>query len=289
MNSASRELVELAPGYSQPLIFDQSPSQTGSARPNQFGAGEFLRILRRRKYLIAAIVGLVLAATLFALSRTVPIYTTAAVLMVEPKDESAVTAPTMVAAGPDEELRIATKVELLQSRALARKVAQQLDLRSDPEFAPPPEEPGIIAQTLARLLPESSEDAAPQALSEEQIRNAELEAVTDRLMDSMAVERLGRSHLIQVAVFSSDPLKASEIANSFVETHIDMQRAGERQSREKEIAQLTDRVTALRADLREADSAVAQFRREHGLFTARPDSLNQAQMAQLTGALTQAR
>lgn len=290
--NASRELME-APGHGPSMIFEPQVTQP-SARTTQFGAGEFLRILRRRKYLIASTVAVVLALTLLSLSWTTPLYSTSAVLMVEPQDQTVASAGAAAAAlptAPDEELRIETKLGLLQSRALARQVAEKLDLRDDPEFAPPPvEEPGLVERALSIFLPSKAAPIVPTTQQEKAAAaNEEMEAVTDRLLSRMWVERLARSNLIQVSVSSWDPAKAALIANSVVETHINAQRDEDRKSRTQEIAQLTGRVTKLREDLRAADRAVADYRRLHGLFSAQPDGLNQAQMAQLTGALTQAR
>lgn len=292
MNNASRELMEVTPGFGSSMIFEPQVAQS-SARASQFGAGEFLRILRRRKYLIAATVAVVLSLTLLSLSWTTPIYSTSTVLMVEPKNpvEPSAAAAAAVPTAPDEELRIETKLGLLQSRALARQVAEALDLRDDPEFAPPPKEaPGLAERVLSNFLPPKPVAIVPRTQQEKAAAaNEEMEAVTDRVLSRMWVERVARSNLIQVSVSSWDPAKAALIANSIVETHINSQREEDRKSRSQEIAQLTGRVTKLREDLRQADRAVAGFRRAHGLFSAQPDGLNQAQMAQLTGALTQAR
>lgn len=293
MNNAPRELLELAPAYGPSMIFEPQVTQP-TARVSQFGAGEFLRILRRRKWLIAGTMAIVLALTLLSLSWTTPIYSTSAVLMVEPQDQSEATATPagkQLPTTPDEELRIESKLAYLQSRALARQVVRKLELGEDPEFAPPPpKEPGIAARLLANFLPAKPAAVTPETQAEKQAAaNEEMEAVTDRLLRQMWVERLARSNLIQVSVSSWDPAKAAMIANAIVETHINSQRDEDRKSREQEVAQLTSRVAKLRDELRSADRAVADYRRAHGLFSAQPDGLNQAQMAQLTGALTQAR
>ena len=287
MNVPSRDLVEREPWPRQLLAAEPAP-QAGP-QGKQFGFTELVRMLRRRKLLIILTIGGVLAATFVMLKMMEPIYSSTAVVMVESETPDAAAAVKAVTLAPNDELRIATKMELLQSRALARKVADKLGLERDPEFATKPRAPGPVARILGQFI-SSEPQAGPQTPAQKEAAEvAEIEAVTGRLINHVTVERVAKSNLIRVVASSNDPDKAALIANSYVDTHIASQLAGEREGREKELAQLTGRVAALREDLRYADSAVARYREANGFITARPDGLNQAQMAQLSGALAQAR
>lgn len=287
MNVPSRDLAEREPWPRQVLAAEPAPQPGPQGK--QFGFSELLRMFRRRKFLIVATIISVLAATFVMLKMMEPIYSSTAVVMVESETPDAGEAVKTVALAPNDELRIATKMELLQSRALARKVADKLQLKSDPEFAPKDDgEPGPVARLIGLIAPKP--EAPPQSPEQKQAAEiAEMEAVTDRLINHVAVERVAKSNLIRVVASSIDPDKAAMIANSYVDTHIASQLTGERQARQKELAQLTKRVADLRENLRYADSAVARYREANGFIIARPDGLNQAQLAQLSGALAQAR
>ena len=288
MNVPSRDLVERE-SWPHQLMAAEPASQAGP-QGKQFGFTELVRMLRRRKLLIILTITGVLAATFGMLKLTEPVYSSTAVVMVESETPDAGTGAAVktVALAPNDELRIATKMELLQSRALARKVADKLELERDPEFAKK-SGPGPVGRLLGPFIAPKPE-AEPQTSAQKQATEvAEIEGVTDRLINHVTVERVAKSNLIRVVASSNDPDKAALIANSYVDTHIALQLAGERAEHDRELAQLTKRVAALREDLRYADSAVARYREANGFITARPDGLNQAQMAQLSGALAQAR
>lgn len=289
MNVPSRDLVEREPWPRQVLAVE--PAAQAGPQGKQFGFTELVRMLRRRKFLIIFTIMGVLAATFAMLKMMEPVYSSTAVVMVESEtpDDGTGSAVKTVALAPNDELRIATKMELLQSRSLARKVAGKLGLERDPEFAEKDREPGPVSRILGLFMAPEPEVGPQTPAQKEAARVAEIEAVTDRLINHVTVERVAKSNLIRVVADSNDPDKAALIANSYVDTHIASQLASEREANEKELAQLTKRVAALREDLRFADSAVARYREANGFITARPDGLNQAQMAQLSGALAQAR
>ncbi|RJF93638.1 GumC family protein [Sphingomonas cavernae] len=259
------------------------------------GMIEIWRIMmRHRSLLIGAILG-VLALTVLMLALTKPIYTSSAVVMVQPEKEVADVQAATVVATPDEELRISTRMELLQSRALARRVVRNADLVEDPEFASAPERGLSLMQRIGlQPAPPKLEDSTLLAeMSAKDVNaaaeKARLEEVTDRLMGRTAVTRLGRSHLIDVAVNSDDPYKASHLANRIVQTHIESQRSEERNSRKRAIADLTQRVGDLRAKLESEDSAVAGYMRANNLFAARPEEINNSLLTRIAGALSEAK
>lgn len=258
------------------------------------GMVEIWRILmRHRTLLVGAMLG-VLAFTVLALLLTKPIYTSAAVVMVQPEKEIADAQAATVVATPDEELRISTRIELLQSRALARRVVRNADLMEDPEFVPPAAKLSLMQRIGLQPAPPKLEESALLAEMSakdvnEAAEKAKLEEVTDSLMGRTTVTRLGRSHLIDVSVSSEDPYKASHLANRIVQTHVDSQRSEERNSRRRAIADLKSRVNELRVTLETEDSAVAGYMRANNLFTSRPEEINNTLLARISGALSEAK
>ena len=269
---------------------------SATTRQSYAGVGDFIRILRRRRGLMLLTVGSIVLLTFLVVARMTPIYSTTAVVMIEPLEAlPGAEGVTPTVASPSEELRIATKLELLASRALARRVARTLKLEDNKEFAPPQKrEPGLIEKVITLVRPKRApgSDAAESLQAEigpEAEDRARLEQVTDRLIDHIAVERLGKSHLISVTASSTDPFMAALIANRLAETHIKSQVTAARDADNQNVEQLRERVIQLRNQLRASDQAVAVYRRDHGLSVEKPEDFTQAQMTRLAGALADAR
>ena len=257
------------------------------------GVGDFIRILRRRRNLVLAVVGTIVLLTFLAVARMTPVYSTTAVVMIEPVDAIPGAVVTPAVASPSEEGRIATKLELLASRALARRVARTLNLDENKEFAPADaSKPGIFEKVIGWFAPDRPNSDEGLMRLDPEDRNAaakaRMEKVTDRLIDHLAVERVAKSHLINVTATSTDPYMAALIANRIAETHIKSQLTAERDSDEQRAEQLRMRVDQLRRQLQESDRSVAAYRSAHGMAAEKPEDLAQAELARLSGSLAEA-
>src|SRR3546814_14949450 len=100
------------------------------------GPSELLRILRRRRLIIFLTIGLILGLTALVLQTVTPLYRSEAIVIVEspeaPGDDPAAT----VAKARENENRVITFLQLIQSRALARHVVPDLAPVDDPAFNP---------------------------------------------------------------------------------------------------------------------------------------------------------
>jgi uncharacterized protein involved in exopolysaccharide biosynthesis/Mrp family chromosome partitioning ATPase len=266
-----------------------SPVPNASASSN---VGDFIRVLRRRKTLVALVVATILLVTFLAIARMTPIYSTTAVVMIEPLDAPLGTTAAPAVASPNEEGRIATKLELLASRALARRVAKSLNLDETKEFAPETAAPGLLSRVLSWFTPDRPSAAEGMLRLDREDRDmaerARMEKVTDQLVDHLQIERLAKSHLISITASSTDPFMAALIANRLADTHIKSQLTADRDANEQRAEQLRARVDELRNQLQNADREVASYRRAHGLFVAKPEEFTQAQITRLAGSLAEA-
>lgn len=257
--------------------------------PRPADAVDLLRILQRRRTLIALIIVVITGLTALVAYNVTPLYTATAVVMVDAPAVSEDDATLNTKADLQLEQRIATETQLLQSRPLARRVAEDLELAGDSEFAPS-QERGIVADLFARVLPESwsqtllspSPDvaAAPPADA--------IEKLTDRLIERIEVEQQGQSNLLDVSVTSVDPVKAAMIANTIVKTHIEGRLKKKRKAARRNHEWLTQRVAELRQQLLDADQAVAAYKRQKRLLVGNSEE-PRAQMERLDAQLAVAR
>lgn len=262
----------------------------GLSRGGYLGAADFLRVLRRRWVLIAAIAAIGIAATLVMLARTLPIYSAVATVVINPPDasEGGSAQPASVVS-PSEDTRIETKVQLLQSRVLARKTALSLHLGDKPEFAPPKgDEDGVVDRAFAWLVPPAVQ---PLGTTERvaAAKRAGDEAVAERLIDRLSVERVNRSNVVAITASSTDPRLSAQIANRLVDTYMRGQIDDARETREQQIAANIRQVAEARDNLQRADNNAVRYRRDHGLLNSRPEEFASGVVGQLAPLLAQSR
>ena len=276
-----------------PQSQSQSSAMDAPASTTYAGIHDLLRILRRRRGLVALTITIIMGLTFIALLWMTPLYSSTAVVMVEPLDAFPGAAAATTVASPNEEARIATKVELLGSRALARRVVHNLNLEDYDEFTPSERStPGPFARIKQWLsVGGSDQHAIADQLDakdrDEAVSRAHEEAIADRLIDHVQIERVGKSHLIGVTALSQDPFLAALIANRLADTHIKSQISAARDTAEEQEAMLRQRVAETGQKLRQADRAVAEYRRAHGMPEQSQD-MTQAQLLRVNGELVTA-
>ncbi|MCR4281980.1 MAG: Wzz/FepE/Etk N-terminal domain-containing protein [Bauldia sp.] len=237
---------------------------------------------RRLPYLIVFI-GIVAVGTYFVLAQIAPVYRSGATVIIE-TGESGLTRTTQTAPGEtatvlDREA-IASQVQLIRSRDLAKTVAQQLDLAARPEFNPL-QERSWLGKILAAL-----------GLSRQTTDSSTEERVLNVYYDRLSVFTVENSRVIAIDFSSEDPALAASAANAIAEEYISLQRAAKRDTTADAAQWLAAQIADLRAKVQDAEAKVERYRAEHDLFSsggATPATLPQQQLADLNAELTRVR
>ncbi len=163
----------------------------------------FLALVRRNRWLIAAIIGLaVIAAIAFTMLDT-PRYTASASVQINDQSEQVLgeelDAQTELNKSSDVERFLNTQLEILRSRALAQRVARRLDLIGNERFY------------AALELPLPGQTASEAERREEVISllQSNMEAVLPR-----------NSRIVTISFSSTDAALSAQIANTFADEFI---------------------------------------------------------------------
>ncbi len=241
---------------------------------------DIFRCLRRNAKLIVAttLIGAVIAiATVLSIT---PQYRATVAILVDSRQTKLLEDAEVVGRPGTDNAAIESEVELLQSDALVRKVAERLDLRSDDEFGAPD---GFVARLKAlillpvRLVMGSREAADP------------LQAVTNRLQMATGARRRGLTYVIELRAWSRDADKAARIANTFAELYLEDQIAAKSDVTRRASAWLNTRVDEMRGRLAVSEKALETYKAEAGLFDPGGENLSDRQIGQLTDQLVDAR
>lgn len=109
----------------------------------------FLRAVYRRKWLLVVIMAVAIGATMYWMLHTTPLYSADVLIVVETRPSSIVRVDEAVQDVVSDTVQVNTEVAVLESRNLAARVIDDLELDRDPEFARP--QPGAGRAVVGAL------------------------------------------------------------------------------------------------------------------------------------------
>ena len=247
---------------------------------------------------LGAILGIVYIVTM-----TTSYYVSTAAIALQSRNERIIDFQSPLAALGGDTFTINTEVEALQSRRLAEKLAERLDLFSDPEFNYTLQEPRSFSPgSLIRLaigtvksIFVAPEPPGPPPTSEE-IRADVISSV----LGALTVSNTRASYVFNITFMTQDPEKSARMADALAELYIEDQIAVKFEATERATAWLSGRVIELRDDLVEAENALKSFKASSDLvgpealealnrqLKDRRDRVADAEAKLVTAAATQA-
>lgn len=169
-------------------------------------------------------------------------------------------------------LEVESRMRVLTSGNVLRRVAERLDLEDDEEFVGRPKWWDVRA--LISPKPASGDPLLP---------------VVRALSERIKVGRQERSYLVTASVWSWAPEKSVRIANALTEAFREELVRGDASGAAQAAQTLTDRLGELKSAVTQAEDKVQSFRREHNLQQSGAGQLVSAQsMEQINAKLIDA-
>jgi succinoglycan biosynthesis transport protein ExoP len=225
--------------------------QYEAPQPAESHLRDYVVVLLRRKRTVAAVFVAIVAAAALRSFLTKPVYQGTAQLLIEKQEPNVlnfqgVTDPKAAGWGIDDYYQ--TQYKLLQSRSLARRVVEQLDLLDDPEYGGPRDK-----ERVAALLKQ------PAGV------NRELEAVVSAFIGHTSVRPIRNSRLVNVSVTSGRPDLAATATNALAQLYI-RQSLDLRSQTSSEAGQwLGTQIAEQRRKAEQADARLQDLKRQEGL------------------------
>jgi capsular exopolysaccharide synthesis family protein len=238
----------------------------------------FMTVFTKHIRMFSLIFFFVVFAVLFLTLSQPPRYTASATLLINQHtpDVLHINAVTTQEAGLDaptvDSSAVDTQVALLNSRALASSVVDQLGLENDPEFN-------------ARLR---RGPAAPvnSALGEQRIH----ERVVSAVLKGLNVKRQGATYAIDLDFTALQSVKAQQIANAFLQNYLTQNLNAKVDESHDATSWLDTRLAQLQQDVQKANAAVGQYKIQNNLMTAAgPTTLTEQEIMNVDSQLAQAR
>ena len=178
-----------------------------------------------------------------------------------------------------DEQAVASQVQVVMSRDLAREAIRRLNLVGNPEFDPAVRPQGPMQQ-VSRLL----------GLSRDPSARAPEDRVLESYYDHLLVYPVGKSRIVSVEFRSRDPDLSAQAANTVAELYLDGQNDAKKDLARSASTWLGSNIDDLRTRLSQAEEKVELFRARTGLLSGTgTGTLSGQQLSELSAQLTQAR
>jgi polysaccharide biosynthesis transport protein len=313
--SLRREIYERAP-----VAYAPAPA---GAPPHQDLLDTFRRIWRHR-FMVLAVTAAFAVIAAIVLSRLPSLYVGEAVVQVGVPQVQIFSTDLRFGGGNADTEKVENERIAMQSRALARRVITQLHLDQNPEFAVVPSKPswwhgllhfsGVFGAGHARPVPAASSTPSAAASTPSSTAAADgadatsdagailagtlpvippddpiMDREIDKLLSRITVTVEGRSHVLNVEAESVNSVLAAKIANSFATNFLAEQRSDKIKSTDRVMQYLTARIAQLREAVENSQQAVADYRRENGLYEAMTNTdVTTQQLSEINTQLVQA-
>ena len=175
-----------------------------------------------------------------------------------------------------------TQFRVLQSRTLADRVVQDLQLYRHPEFYRQQRLFGLFERD-PETIPAAS-DTGPPDLSSEAYRSS-----VKHLMDVVEVAPVRRSNLVEVYFYSHDPQLAARVANQLAADYIEQNLQVKWDETIKASEWLSNQLVGLKGKLEKSEDALQAYAQAHSiLFVEDRKNLVNARLEQLQTEYTKA-
>ncbi|WP_082476658.1 GumC family protein [Methylobacterium sp. Leaf99] len=274
-------LIRPGPSPSSNPLASSGPFPSSGAADG-LGLSQLARLLRRSwRWIAVPTVVAGLSAVAFV-QVVPPRYTGEAKILLESR-EAAFTRSSQERgeqAVPIDEQAVASQVQVVMSRDLAREAIRRLKLVGNAEFDPDVAGIGPVQRLLMMIgVAKNPLERAPE--------DRVLEAYFDRLL----VYPAGKSRILTVEFRAKDPALAAQAANTIAELYIASLEAAKTDTARYASTWLGGNIEALRTRLAEAEAKVEAYRARHGLIGGGTASqpLSAQQLGELSTQLSQAR
>ena len=250
-----------------------APIERRSIAPQQLSIADICRTAAKRKVLILTFTAFVLSAVVAYIFLKTPMYEGVARLQIDPTRSTSLGLEDdkdRVASSTDIDGRIKTEVSIIQSDTVALQVMKSLHLYADPHFAG--------KDTVQTPIKDLSE------LTPSQRRK-----LLERFTDDLTVKTVPATQIVEIKFRSSDPVQATNAANSIIDEYLQRNLATRVHGTEQVSQWVLEQMQDIRANTTAAQQKLAAFQRDNNMLgTDESDNIVTDRLKQLNEELTQA-
>jgi succinoglycan biosynthesis transport protein ExoP len=230
---------------------------------------EYLQIVRKRLWLILAIVIIAVAHTSVTSMRVKPVYRATAQILIERYNPQVVKVEEVYALDAYTVDYYPTQHKLLRSRALAREVIRKLELDRHATFNSKPRKKWFrfsvrkaVASMVRAVIPRKR--SAEESGTPEEDKDP-LTPYINAYLGMLRIEPVEESRLVNISFQGPEPGLVARMANAHAEVYIDRDLEMKLGAAEEAVGWLGGRLDELKMKLRESEEALQRFQEQEDI------------------------
>jgi len=231
-----------------------------------FDVRSHARILRKRLATILVVLFVFFAIVLIVTLKQRPVYRAQVLLEIQKENPDIPTIKELYELEEVSDTYLRTQYSILGSESLARRVIDQLQLESLPEFS---------ARRWWELWPRTKKSITKQIFTVGPIperRDREIsQRVLERFQDRLTIDPISRSRLVVVRFDSRDPELSARVANTLAQDYIDQNLEGRWQTTERAGDWLSQQLVGVKSKLEKSEDELQTYARRNGLVFLETD------------------
>jgi len=231
-----------------------------------FDVRSYVRILRKRLATILIVFFVLFTVALIVTLKQRPVYRAQVLLEIQKENPDIPTIKELYELEEVSDAYLRTQYSILGSESLARRIIDQLQLESLPEFN---------SRKWWQLWPITKKSSPRQVFAVgpmPESRDRELsQRVLERFQDRLTIDPISRSRLVAVRFDSRDAELAARLANTLAEDYIDQNLEGRWQATEKAGAWLSQQLVGVKSRLEKSEDELQSYARRNGLVFLETD------------------
>src|SRR5215468_12191130 len=225
---------------------------------------DYWNVIVTRRWTIAAVLLTTVLVTMIVTLRMRPIYLAEATVQIDRENQNVLSFKDVYQVEAQTDDTLQTQYKVLSSRALARRVVEQLKLDKEPEFIEnKPSLLGSIRQSVSNLIPSPKPPNDSRGGESDRLR-----PIVDQYIQRLTVTPVPRTRLAKISFESMDPHLAALIINEhgkqFIEQNLQYKFDATAQASDF----LSDQLTGLKSALEKSEDRLQDYSRQNQiLFT----------------------
>ena len=261
---------------------------------------DYLRVLVKRRWTIIAVFAVIFITVAIHTFTATPIYKATTRLVIEKENPNVVSIEEVMAVDSSGTDYYQTQYKIIESRAVAREVIQQLDLQNSEEFSPKPKDDFFstfkrsIKETLAswkasilsliKSEPETSENLKGPIYEEDS-------DLVSAFIGRIEVSPIRNSRLVDLSYEAANPVLATKITNALAQAYMDQNLEIKLNAVKDAVAWLNKRIEQERKKVETAEQALIRYKEKHGIvtdFSSDTEHVTAQKLAQLNAQVVDA-
>ena len=208
-------------------------------------------------------------AAIYAMNLT-PIYRATATLLIEAKENKAVSFEEIVGINSNRTEFYLTQIELLKSDQIAITVIERLNLKNNPAFIDAESistnDKASVSTTIRESVPFLPAEQAGAPASEEDIAVRQMNTMVSAFAQKLSISPVNKTQLVNISFESSNPKLAAQIANMVGDVYIEQYLSAKMATIQEAATWLTTRLTDLRIQLDASEKKLQTYREKENLI-----------------------